>query len=161
MPNSRLAFFVSLILNKLEMKSFLYIILVCTFLAACNTTKNKNVVDETKPNIENDTISIVNEELEYEVIIIEPGFSTWLASRARPEGFYSQSYLETRNLELVRAWNSRVLNPSQFDSNLYEMQINYDYGVDYGYDVNYKIYNYFMYFQLKYKQQLTGFIPRN
>ena len=33
-------------------------------------------------------------------------------------------------------------------------------GIDYGYDVNYKLYNYFIYFQLTYKQQLTGFIPR-
>lgn len=143
------------------MKSFFCIILICTFLVACNTTKNRNVVEETKPYIENDTISIVNEELEYEVIIIEPGFSTWLVTRAKPENFYSQNYLENKNALFVNAWNSRVSNPSQFDPNLYEIQINYEHGVDYGYDVNYKIYNYFIYFQLKYKQQLTGFIPRN
>jgi len=41
------------------------------------------------------------------------------------------------------------------------MQINYNRNVDYGYDVNYKLYNYFIYFQLKFKQQLSGFIPQN
>jgi hypothetical protein len=30
----------------------------------------------------NDTIRIANDTLEYEVIIIDPGFSTWLASRS-------------------------------------------------------------------------------
>ncbi|QRM90138.1 hypothetical protein FG167_13140 [Lacinutrix sp. WUR7] len=143
------------------MKSFLYAILVCVLLVACNSTKKNTMVEETKPSIPNDTISIVNEELEYQIIIIEPGFSTWFVTRAKPEGFYTQSYLENKNRLFVSAWNTRVLNPSQFDPNLYDMQINYDYGTDYGYDVNYKLYNYFIYFQLKYKQQLTGFIPRN
>jgi hypothetical protein len=143
------------------MKSFLYAILACVLLVACNSTKNNTVVEETKPIIDNDTINISNEALEYQIIIIEPGFSSWFATRAKPKGFYSQNYLENKNKLFVSAWNTRVLNPSQFDPNLYDMQINYDYGTDYGYDVNYKLYNYFIYFQLKYKQQLTGFIPRN
>lgn len=143
------------------MKSFLYAIFVCALLVACNSTKNNKVVEETKPIIENDTITISNEALEYEIVIIETGFSSWFATRAKPEGFYSQDYLKNKNNLFVNAWNTRVLNPSQYDPNLYEMQINYEYGVDYGYDVNYKLYNYFIYFQLKYKQKLAGFIPRN
>ncbi|MFD2541590.1 DUF6146 family protein [Lacinutrix gracilariae] len=143
------------------MKSFIYILFVCTLLVACNTTRNKNVVEKTNTTIDNDTIKISNEALEYEVIIIEPGFNTWLATTAKQEGYYSQSYLENRNIQFVNAWNTRVLNPSLYDPNLYEMPINYQYGIDYGYDVNYKIYNYFIFFQQKYKQQLTSFIPRN
>ncbi|MDO6596810.1 DUF6146 family protein [Oceanihabitans sp. 2_MG-2023] len=143
------------------MKSLIYILFICTLLVACNTTKNKPVVQETKHAIENDTVSIINKELEYEVIIIEPGFNTWLVSRAKPEGYYTQSYLENKNILFVNEWNTRVLNPSKYDPNLYEMRINYEYGVDYGYEVNYKIYNYFIFFQLQYNQQLTGFIPRN
>jgi hypothetical protein len=42
----------------------------------------------------NDTIRIANDTLEYEVIIIDPGFSTWLASRSLPQ--LSQSYLENK-----------------------------------------------------------------
>ena len=38
--------------------------------------------------------------------------------------------------------------------------IDYDYFTDYGYEVNYKLYYYFIYFQLHYKQQLTNFVPR-
>ena len=142
------------------MKSVFYILLICSLLVACNSSKSKSVTDNSIPVKSNDTISISNDALEYEIIIIEPGFGTWLVSRARPEGFYSQSFLESKNIQYVTAWNSRVINPQKFDGNLYEMQINYQYGTDYGYEVNYKLYNYFIYFQNKYKQQLAGIVPR-
>jgi hypothetical protein len=109
---------------------------------------------------EGDTINIVNEETEYEIIIIEPGFNFWLQSIARPEGYYSQSFMENRNQLMVMEWNRRVLQPMQFDPNLYELQIDYRQGIDYGYEVNYKLYNYFIYFQRKYRQRLGPFLPR-
>ena len=159
MPNRSLAFFV--FLNKHTiMKSVLYSILICALLVACNTSKNKSIADDSNPIKNNDTIRIVNAEIEYEILIIEPGFNTWLGITARPEGYYSQSFLEIKNTQYVTAWNSRVLNPKQYDSNLYEMQINYQLGIDYGYEVNYKLYNYFIYFQNKYKQKLAGIVPK-
>ncbi len=109
---------------------------------------------------EQDTVAIANDSLEYEILIIEPGFNTWLLSIARPEGYYSQSFLENRNRIYVINWNQRVLQPLQYDPNLYEMQINYEPFIDYGYDVNYQLYNYFIYFQRKYGQRLGPFIPR-
>jgi len=105
-------------------------------------------------------VEITDEETEYEIIIIEPGFHTWLHSMARPEGYYSQSFLESRNAIMVSNWNQRVLQPMVYDPNLYEMQIDYVPTIDYGYEVNYKLYNYFIYFQRKYNQRLGPFIPR-
>ena len=64
--------------------------------------------------------------------------------------------LENKNIFYVQAWNDRVLQPQRFSPNLYEMQINYQQSIDYGYEVNYKLYNYFIYFQNKYKQNLLG-----
>jgi len=110
--------------------------------------------------IEQDTVRIANDKLEYEILIIEPGFNFWLESRAKPEGYYSQEFLENRNKLYVTEWNSRVLQPQRYNPNLYEMQIDYQPFIDYGYEVNYKLYNYFIYFQIHYKQQLTGFVPR-
>jgi hypothetical protein len=88
------------------------------------------------------------------------GFFVWLQSIARPEGYYSQSFLESRNSIMVTNWNQRVLQPNRFNSNLYELQIAYDPQIDYGYEVNYKLYNYFVYFQRKYNQRLGPFFPR-
>jgi hypothetical protein len=132
------------------------------FLFNCNTSKTSvSKKDERLESIKaNDTVKIANDELEYEIIIIEPGFNFWLASTARPEGYYSQQFLETRNYQYVIEWNQRVLQPQRFNPNLYEMQIDYQPNIDYGYEVNYKLYNYFIYFQLTYKQRLGSFIPR-
>ena len=79
---------------------------------------------------------------------------------AKPEGFYSQQYMETRNYQYVIEWNQRVLQPQRYNPSLYEMQIDYQPNTDYGYDVNYKLYNYFIYFQLTYKERLGSFVPR-
>ncbi|MGG5486109.1 DUF6146 family protein [Gaetbulibacter sp. PBL-D1] len=142
------------------MKAFVYTILLALFVFSCNSTKTVTEHSAPKTISEEDTVRITNDELEYEIIIIEPGFNTWLQSVARPEGYYSQDFLENRNLQYVIAWNQRVMQPQQFNPDLYAMQIDYQNGIDYGYEVNYKLYNYFIYFQLTYKQKLAGFIPR-
>ncbi|WGF92247.1 DUF6146 family protein [Aequorivita marisscotiae] len=103
----------------------------------------------------NDTIKIANEALEYEVIIVEPGFDSWLISQP-PRGYYGQTKLESKNRQFVAEYNTRVLNPTKYSRNLYTEQINYDAAVDYGYEVNYLLYNYFMYFQEKYNEKFIG-----
>ncbi|WP_299550476.1 DUF6146 family protein [Seonamhaeicola sp.] len=150
------------------MKNLIYIMAVCVFFAFnCNSTKqvasinDEHTVDERTETIKvNDTVKIANEELEYEIIIIDPGFATWLLTNARPEGFYSQQYLETRNKIYVIEWNQRVQQPFRFNPNLYELRIDYEPHIDYGYEVNYKLYNYFIYFQMRFNQRLGPFIPR-
>jgi hypothetical protein len=146
------------------MKNLLYTFILLGFIVGCKTTKpinsSKNKTEKVLANTENDTVTIANEELEYEIIIIEPGFNFWLASRAQQRGFYSQQFMETRNFLYVTEWNQRVLQPQRFDPNLYELQIDYQSGIDYGYEVNYMLYNYFIYFQLTYNQRLGPFIPR-
>ena len=133
------------------------LLLILTLIFTNCGTSNSSVNTTTAADIpEDDIVRISNDDLEYDITIIEPGFNTWLASIARPKGYYSQSFMETRNRLMVINWNNRVLQPQQFNSNLYEMQINYQSGIDYGYDLNYKLYNYFIFFQNKYKQNLLG-----
>ncbi|MCK8480673.1 DUF6146 family protein [Psychroserpens algicola] len=142
------------------MKHSLYIIVLSFFLSGCGASQSA-VSDNSQSSVpEEDIVRIANDDIEYEIIIIEPGFNSWLISMARPEGYYSQSYMESRNQIYVQAWNSRVLQVNRFDPNLYGMQIDYNPNIDYGYEVNYKLYNYFIYFQLTYNQKLSTFIPR-
>lgn len=139
----------------------LYIIILLTILGiilSCNSSKN--ISDNDKPILESDTIRIANDEIEYEVTIIDAGFSSWFNSRGKPRGFYSQNYLEARNRLWILEWNRRAMMPTQYNNNLYEMQINYDTFTDYGYEVNYMIYNYLVYFQLTNNQKLGGFQAR-
>ncbi len=133
-------------------------------IMSCTGSKVNSPVSEQERKAFNttkaDTVEISDEESNYEIIIIEPGFNVWLQAVARPPGYYSKSFLENRNRLFVIEWNNRVINNLQFDPQLYQLQIDYDPSVDYGYDVNYKLYNYFIYFQRKYNQRLGPFAPR-
>ncbi|MFP4845998.1 DUF6146 family protein [Winogradskyella sp. PE311] len=143
-------------------KKFIPFIIIIALIASCKSYNNNQTINNGNENnfAENDTVSISSDETDYEIIIIEPGFNGWLVSTARQRGYYSQQWLETRNAILVQAWNQRNLQPYTYDPSLYELRIDYDTRTDYGYEVNYKLYNYFVYFQMKYKQQLSTFIPR-
>jgi hypothetical protein len=143
--------------------SIVSVFFVLSFL--CCTTKKSTVTPTLSKESSlaasiNDTIKIANPELEYEVIIIEPGFNAWLNSKAMPRGYYSEHFLENRNRIWVTEWNNRVLQPMRFNRNLYELQIDYNPSIRYGYEVNYLIYNYFIYFQLQYKENLGTFSVR-
>ena len=100
-----------------------------------------------------DTVRIANDSLEFEILIIEPGFNSWLATQ-QPRAYYEQFWLETRNTIRVVAYNNRVLNRTQYDPNVYVQQINYEQGVDYGYEVNYLLHNWFKFFEQRYRQKL-------
>ena len=138
------------------------VLLFLSFIAIVSCNSNKTIItkdkSQTKKTI-SDTVRIANDCLEYEVIIIDSGFSNWLASKSKPRGFYSVSYLENKNLFWVSEWNSRVNQSELYSSDLYEMQINYDRNIHYGYEVNYLIFNYLVYFQITNNQKLGGFVP--
>lgn len=144
------------------MKNCISILVVLFTIIACSTA-SKNVADTAAPKTPkvavNDTVRIANDSLEYEVIIIDNGFSTWLASRAFPRNYYSLSYLEIKNQLYVTEWNIRASQPQRYNPNLYEMSIDYRPNIHYGYEVNYLIYNYMIYFQNTYKQKLAGYVP--
>ncbi|WP_179338872.1 DUF6146 family protein [Winogradskyella ludwigii] len=144
------------------MKKTIPFIIILILIASCKSYNNTPTInnDNDYSFTQGDTVSISSDETDYEIIIIEPGFNSWLMSTARPEGYYSQEWLESRNAILVQGWNQRNLQPLTYDPNLYEIRIDYDTNSDYGYDVNYKLYNYFVYFQLKYKQKLSSFTAR-
>ncbi|MES2544776.1 MAG: DUF6146 family protein [Bacteroidota bacterium] len=142
------------------MKNIVSIIAVfCFILISCSSSKPNLDTNKKEAVSKNDTIRIANDELQYEVIIIDPGFNTWLNSRAYPRNYHTQSFLENKNRLYVGEWNNRVLQPQRYPANLYEMSINYDSNVNYGYEVNYLIYNYMIYFQNTYKQKLYGYVP--
>jgi len=135
------------------MKYVLYITALILSLASCDSYKSAS--SSVAKGSENDTIHIKNDSLEYEIMIIEPGFNNWLATQ-QPRGFYGQTFLESKNTLFVSEYNNRVRNFQRYDRNLYQQEINYEFGIDYGYEVNYLLYNYFIYFQKTYNQRFLG-----
>lgn len=140
-----------------------YIILIIAVLSVIIGCSTKNKLPSTSAEVKvassNDTIRIANDSLEYEIIIIDPGFNSWLVSRARPRGYYQQSYLENKNRLWVMEWNTRSLNPGRY-RDLYQMTIDYQSNINYGYEVNYLLYNYLVYFQTSNNQRLGGNVPQ-
>lgn len=138
------------------MKNILCACIIVLVLWSCKTSSKAVSSSDVKQKTGtvSDTVRIANDELQYEIIIIDAGFNSWLVSNAKPRTFYSLSYLELKNALYVSEWNNRVLQPFGYDPNLYEMRIDYQQGIHYGLEVNYLLYNYFVYFQKKYKQKL-------
>lgn len=137
------------------MKNLIYIVVLGLFIYSCSSTKNRDFSKKEITANANDTVRIANDSLEYEIIVIEPGFNLFINSIARPRGYYSQSYLENKNKFLVQEYNIRVSQPFKFNPNLYIQEINYDNSVDYGYEVNYMLYNYFVFFSREYNQRFS------
>lgn len=125
------------------------VIIVALFVVACASSNKKTIT-----NSKEIPVVIKNDSLEYEIIIIDAGFNTYLNTVAKPVGYYSQNYLENKNRFYVTNWNYRASNPTQFNPNIYENIIDYDSNVNYGYDVNYKLFNYFEFAQQKYRMRL-------
>jgi len=111
------------------------------------SSKKKHVQKETP-------IEIAKDSTEYEVIIIDTGYDLFLHTEAKPKGFYSKEYLENKNRIYTTIWNNRVKNPRQFSPTIYESTIDYDPNIDYGYDLNYNLYNYFKFAEKKYHIKL-------
>jgi len=132
------------------MKTIFYYTAVGLFIAACSST-TKTATKE--GNLEQEVVRIANDSLEYEIIIMDIGFETYLNTIAKPMNFYSQEYYESKNSFYVTEWNIRARNPLRYRSDIYENEIDYDFNVDYGLEVNYKLYNYFKFVEYKYRQR--------
>ncbi len=148
----------SLTLIKKAMKKLLaFPIIVLLIIVGCTAQKPvSTTIDNTSSNIVGDTVRIANDELQYEVIIIDAGFGGWFNAHAKPRGHYSQQYLEARNRVWVNEWNIRASNPMRYGG-MFDVPIDYSSGIDYGYEVNYMLYNYLTYYQLVNNIQLGGF----
>ena len=116
-----------------------------------NATSASNAIEKEMP------VRIANDSLEYEITILDIGFNTYLNTIAQPMSYYSNEYLSSRNFVYVTEWNNRARNVSQFDSNIYENVVDYQANVDYGLEVNYKLFWYFQFAQRKYNMRLSGF----
>jgi len=128
------------------LKQLILLFSLTFFMMSCGALHNKN-------NSKN-TVKIAKDKTEYEVLIIDPGYELFLKTEAKPKGFYSKNYLESKNRRYVQIWNSRVRNPRKYNPSIYENIIDYDPSIDYGMDLNYNLYNYFKFAEKKYHMKL-------
>jgi len=139
------------LLNMKQLKFYVYFFTFTFLIVSCGYYPAKN-----NTTVKKQPVVISNETLEYEIIIIDPGFTSFLNTQDRPKEYYSESYLKNKNRVYVNVWNSRVRNPQRYDSRIYENVIDYQTNVDYGLDVNYKLFWYFKFAEQKYRMKLDN-----
>ena len=125
---------------------------MCITLINCKPSKEMPSGSKDANNVTTETITIANESLDYEIIILEQGFERYLSTQPNEE-YYSETFLESKNLFYSQEYNRRVRDISR-SRDLYPQEINYDRNVHYGKEVNYLLYNYFQFFEQKYNQRL-------
>jgi hypothetical protein len=125
---------------------FMIIIILFAFQVVGLSQKKKD-----REKIKTDTIT--QDSLEYRLIVLEPGFESWLATKPS-KNYYSQLYYEQKNRLYVSEWNQRYFTSK--NNGLYENYIDYNYTTDYGLDLNYKLYWYFRYFEDTYNVVLIN-----
>lgn len=94
-------------------------------------------------------VNLDNDSLEYELVVMDPRYETFLVSQPYPKSFYSNEYYRSWNLQYCNEWNIRHSNPIKYGS-FYEVRIDYDPFVDYGLDFNYRLYHYFQFIEKEY-----------
>ncbi len=127
------------------MKAILFFLLSFVALSACHS--NKSVVNADAPKQELAVES--KDSTEYELIVFDPGYETFLASQPYPKNFYSDSYYQQWNYRYCVEWNIRHSNPIRY-GDFYETQIPYELSVDYGLDFNFRLYQYFQFIEQEY-----------
>ncbi len=126
------------------MKFGIFFLLSTFALIGCNTTKPIAKGDSETAKIN----SSEQDSTEYELIVFDAKFDTFLAMQPSKE-FYSNQYYHNWNIQYVSEWNSRHTNPLRYGS-FYETMIDYQPNVDYGIDLNHQLYNYFLFIEKEY-----------
>lgn len=83
---------------------------ICTIVFACNTGK-KSVKHQSFNK--NDSISIVNDSTEYELVVFDNYFESWYISKNFPSNTRNIEYYKLWNKRYVVDWNTRCSNYSK------------------------------------------------
>ena len=73
------------------MKKIAIALTVLFLICCCSQTKPLVAKVNSETTNQKDTIRIANDSLQYEIIIIEPGFNAWLTTQ-KPRNYYSLQY---------------------------------------------------------------------
>jgi hypothetical protein len=127
---------------KRAIKCLIPVVAVLLFASACSSGKSTGHV-----RYGQNMILDRGEEDEYEIHIMDSGFDRWFATHGKPANFHSPQFYEMMNQRYVTAWNEKVMTHGFRPNSPFQQQINYDPTIDYGLDVNYKLYYYFKYIE--------------
>lgn len=115
-----------------RMKTILLSFVIIAMTAACKV--QKPVTKITTPEI------TPEDSIEYELIVLEPGFDSWYLQKLTPE--------LDRGIEYFRYWNNQYVQEWNLSSSIsrhFGTPINYDQNENYPLEIEHKLYYYFLY----------------
>lgn len=130
------------------MKKIILVLFLIFISTGCVSQQNpsRDMKNEIKPE--------KNEEGEWEILVFDAQYESFLNSRATPRSMYSESALKNRNTVLVTEWNSYFYSGRY--RNVVESTIDYDPNENYGFEFEYRLYQVFAYANWKYGLKLTN-----
>jgi hypothetical protein len=134
------------------MRQIIFWLGIILLIAACSTQKGLVTV---KSNIGE---SSVEDSLEYDLETFDGRFETWYEMHNSPAMYRSQQYYENWNRQYVSAWNYNAMGGRR--NSFFEPIIGYEYTVDYGFELNHKLFYYFQYVEQVLKIQIMPGGPR-
>ncbi|WP_372950163.1 DUF6146 family protein [Mariniphaga sp.] len=120
------------------MKQIILIVIAFLFVLACSTQKGVVKIEENK-----DEMVAVEDSIEYQLETFDSKFETWYALHNNPSQYRSQQYYENWNRQYVNAWNYNATQPGK--SSFFEPIVGYEPNIDYGFELNHRLFYYFMY----------------
>ena len=134
------------------MKQMLFLAAVLLMGYACSTSRN------TPRILANDTLEAATDSVEYELKTFDTGFESWYALQNRPAQYRSESYYENWSRQYVSAWNYKATQPG---NRFFETIIGYDPITDYNFELDHKLFYYFLYVENVLKIQIMPGGPQS
>ncbi|MPS74669.1 MAG: hypothetical protein E2590_16165 [Chryseobacterium sp.] len=133
------------------MRNLIVLAILSVFIWSCSTS-SRQLPESQKTSFS--TQKKTDSADEWEITVFDTEYETFVATRAQPKSMFTESSLKSRNTILVNEWNSRFY--SNVNPNFYEVAIDYDQKENYGFDFEYRLYQFFAYCNWKYGVRFNG-----
>ena len=126
------------------MKPSFLIIIMGLMVWACSPAKKASKA----------SVTLAKDSVEYEIWIIDPRFDQWYIINYSPAKDYSNEYYRSKNMIAVINWNDYYRSGKY--SKIIDSYIDYQSSIDYGIEVNRKLFWYFKFVVETYNIYLFG-----
>ncbi len=140
------------------MKRFLPVILFFLIGWGCNTQKKMAEIKPGTVEVAGLDSTAAKDSVEYGLETFDPNFEIWYQAHNSETSYRSKDYYEQWNRQYVSAWNANAADPGK--SSFFESIIGYDPNVDYGLELNHKLFYYFQYVENVLKIKIMPVSPK-
>lgn len=123
--------------EKTHMKRLIFLVVALIFIYACSVQQEAVKIES------NDVETASEDSVEYILETFDEKFETWYRLHDSPALYRSQDYYEGWNRRYVAAWNYNATDPDK--RWFFESVVGYDPTIDYGFELNHKLFYYFQY----------------